>query len=338
MELLDGYLNAVGRNLPKAQRDDILKELAENIRSQIEDKQAELGRPLSEAEQEGVLKEHGHPLVVAGRYRHDERSLILGRRIIGPVLFPFYVRVLSFNLGISTAVVAMVLVALFVGGLPITLHGAISALFWQFVIQLAIVTLIFAATDKYFAAFPDQWDPRKPYADYSRHLNQAAEGSLARVPRFESFSQFVAAAIFLVWLRAVVHSPYWIFGPAVGAFQIEPIWQRVYVPFVLLIFAQMVQASVNLIRPDWFRFRSVVRVAVEITALAILYLVFRAGHLIVVRGPAPTAVDERVVHMINTCFFSGMLVSAGVCVGLLVFHLRGLVRELQKPSASAQLD
>jgi hypothetical protein len=337
MELLDGYLKAVGQNLPKAQRDDIVKELSENIRSQIENKEAELGRPLNEAEVGSVLKQHGHPLIVAGRYRHDERSLTLGRRIIGPALFPFYARVLSFNLGISTVVVAMVLITLFVGGLPITPHAAFYALFWQFAIQLGIVTLIFAVTDKYFAAFPDQWDPRKPYADYSRYLNESAAGSPAHVPRFESFAQLTAAAVFLVWLRAVAHSAYWIFGPAIGAFQIEPIWHRVYLPFVLLIFAQMLQAGVNLIRPDWAPFRSAVRVGGEIAGLAILYLVLKAGDLVAVRGPATTAADERVAHLINKCFFSSMLVTAAVCGALLVFHLRSLLQELQNRSASSQL-
>jgi hypothetical protein len=284
MELLDSYLKAVRQNLPTAQRDDIVKELSENIHSQIEDKEAELGRPLNEAEVGTVLKQHGHPLIVAGRYRHDERSLTLGRRIIGPALFPFYVRVLSFNLGISTVVVAVVLITLFVGGLPITPHAAFYALFWQLAIQLGIVTLIFALTDKYFATFPDQWDPRKPYADYSRYLNEAVPGGPAHVSRFESLAQLTAAAVFLVWLRAVAHSAYWIFGPAVGALQIEPIWHRVYVPFLLLMLAQMLQAGVNLIRPDWVRFRSAVRVGMEIAGLAILYLVFRAGDLITVRG------------------------------------------------------
>jgi hypothetical protein len=51
MELIDSYLKAVGSYLPAAQRDDITKELAENIRSEIEDKETELGRPLTEAEQ-----------------------------------------------------------------------------------------------------------------------------------------------------------------------------------------------------------------------------------------------------------------------------------------------
>ena len=88
MELLDCYLKAIRSYLPDAQKDDIIKELSENLRSQIEDKEGELGRPMNEAEIEALLKAHGHPLIVAGRYRQDERSFAFGKQLIGPVLFP----------------------------------------------------------------------------------------------------------------------------------------------------------------------------------------------------------------------------------------------------------
>jgi hypothetical protein len=39
MELLDRYLKSVRSCLPEAQREDIINELSENIRAQIEDKE-----------------------------------------------------------------------------------------------------------------------------------------------------------------------------------------------------------------------------------------------------------------------------------------------------------
>jgi hypothetical protein len=86
MELLDRYLNSIRSCLPEAQRDDIVNELSENLHAQIEDKEAKLGCPLSEAEVEAVLKRHGHPLVVATRFRQDQRSVAFGKQWIGPVL------------------------------------------------------------------------------------------------------------------------------------------------------------------------------------------------------------------------------------------------------------
>ena len=45
MEMIDRYLQAVKFALPQAQRDDIIKELRDSILSQIEEKEATLGRP-----------------------------------------------------------------------------------------------------------------------------------------------------------------------------------------------------------------------------------------------------------------------------------------------------
>jgi hypothetical protein len=47
MELLDSYLRAVKRYLPRAQRNDIVAELSVELRSQMESREDELGRPLS---------------------------------------------------------------------------------------------------------------------------------------------------------------------------------------------------------------------------------------------------------------------------------------------------
>jgi hypothetical protein len=52
MELVDRYLKAVRFWLPKARQENILAELSENIRAQIDEKEAELGRKRNEADTE----------------------------------------------------------------------------------------------------------------------------------------------------------------------------------------------------------------------------------------------------------------------------------------------
>jgi len=85
MELLERYLQAVRTYLIRRRRDDIVKELGDNILSEMEDKAEELGRPLTEAEQCEVLKQHGHPLFAAARY-----GRLPLQYLIGPTLFPIY--------------------------------------------------------------------------------------------------------------------------------------------------------------------------------------------------------------------------------------------------------
>src|ERR1700687_2130369 len=83
MALLDRYLQAIEFWLPKRQRQDIIAELSEDLRSQIEEKETELGRKLEDAEVEAILKRCGAPLEVAARYRPQQY-------LIGPLLFPVY--------------------------------------------------------------------------------------------------------------------------------------------------------------------------------------------------------------------------------------------------------
>ncbi len=246
MELLDRYLHAVKKFLPQGQQDDIAAELADDLRSRMEDREAELGRPLTEAEQEAILKAYGHPMVVAGRYRRDQRSVAFGRRLIGPVLFPFYLKVLSFNLGI-TLVVCIIAAAFFAGGGPV-----LGTILLHLLLQFGIVTLIFSLAEVNLARFPEAWDPRRPLS--SRKLSQAlrsARKDERQIPRLESFSQLVALAVFLGWLQVLHHSTH-LFGAA--PLTPAPIWHQVYLPVVLLNLAGMAQAAVNLFRPRWTRF------------------------------------------------------------------------------------
>src|SRR5580693_135649 len=81
--MIDRYLQAVGFWLPRKQREDILAELSEDLRSQIEDREEEFGRPLDEVDVAAILKARGRPIVVAGGYLPQQS-------LIGPVFFPSY--------------------------------------------------------------------------------------------------------------------------------------------------------------------------------------------------------------------------------------------------------
>src|SRR5947207_7181489 len=117
----------------------------------------ELGRPLTESEQQALLKRRGNPLVLAGRYRQDYRTLAFGPQLIGPVLFPFYVRVLTFNLGLTFLIVGAIFAAISLAGQPIHFADLFSSVILQLFIQLAAVTLIFALVEKHLSRQPHDW-------------------------------------------------------------------------------------------------------------------------------------------------------------------------------------
>lgn len=84
MTLIDKYLAAVAAQLPAASRDDVVAELRDDIMSRIEDREAGLGRTLTDDEVEAILREVGHPLAVAGRFGSGPQHLV------GPELFPWW--------------------------------------------------------------------------------------------------------------------------------------------------------------------------------------------------------------------------------------------------------
>lgn len=98
MDLIERYLKAVGAQLPAAGREDILAELRDLLMSRVEEREAELGRPLTEAEVEAVLREVGHPLTVAARYGAGPQH------VVGPELYPWWL------FGVKTALTVLVLI------------------------------------------------------------------------------------------------------------------------------------------------------------------------------------------------------------------------------------
>jgi len=100
MDLVERYLKAVAAQLPKETREDIVAELREDILARLESLEERLGRAPSEDEVEALLREVGHPLTVAGRYRSGPQALI------GSELYPWWM------FAVKTALIVLVCVTL----------------------------------------------------------------------------------------------------------------------------------------------------------------------------------------------------------------------------------
>src|SRR5580700_3678426 len=161
-DLVDRYLQAVRFWLPKSHRqEDLIAELGEDLRSQMEEKESELGDPLEEAEMSAILKRCGSPMMVAGR-------LGPSRHLIGPALFPIYEFVLKM-------VLLWILVPVFIFAVgPANLassggHWASAVLetfgdLWSgLFIAAGIITLVFAIIERTSSHLGTEvkWDPLK---------------------------------------------------------------------------------------------------------------------------------------------------------------------------------
>jgi len=317
MQLLDTYLKAVARFLPAAERDDIVRELSENLRSQIDDREAQINRPLTDTEVKALLDRLGSPLEVAGRYQQNTRVLAFGRVLVGPVLFPFYTKVLGFNLGITAAVIVIIGTALRRPAASLA-QGLLIHLF----IQFAIVTLIFSLVEMGLGGRPGTSDLQRPAAPVAPPRGR----DKLRVSRLESLSQIVALGILLAWLPALRDFARSAFAGA--GLAPAPIWRVVYVTLAGLWCAGIAQASVNLFRPGWAGFRSVARLAMDLVWMGMVVITLSAGRWVGALDPgAPSAVAQAAtVEGINRGLFIGLVVTSIVSVIMIFFDARRLIR------------
>jgi hypothetical protein len=192
MELVDRYLQAVKFWLPKQQKQDIISELSEDLRSQMEDREGELGRKLNESEVAELLKQRGRPVLVANRFLPQES-------LIGPVLFPSYLLVLKIVAAFYMLPSVLVWIGIAVsraahsGQSFINSVGSLWSAFWSMAFfMLGGITIVFAVLERAQAKsrFLEEWDPRKlpPVRDPDR------------IPRANSFIEVTANLVFCTWL------------------------------------------------------------------------------------------------------------------------------------------
>jgi hypothetical protein len=279
MELLDRYLHAIEFWLPKRQRQDIIAELSEDLRSQIEEKEAELGRKLQNEEVEAILKRCGSPLAVALRYQPQQY-------LIGPTLFPIY----RFVLGLLVAGCVVPQFLVWLGFLivdPVHRGGylqmknlGLTVVFFAF-----FTTLGFAILERNGAMQErlNTWNPRKlpPVRDRNR------------IPRSGSMFEIAAGVVFNVWYSGI----FWP-RPAIDLYgaqlTLAPVWRIFFWSFLFLASANIAIAGVNLFRPYWTPRRASLRLVADGLGAGLFCWLLKTQVLVGISAsslPAPKAVE-----------------------------------------------
>jgi hypothetical protein len=323
MELLDSYLKAVRRYLPRSQRDDIVAELSVELRSQIESHEAELGRRLTDAEQMAIFKEQGDPMIVARRYRQSSRSLTIGWELIGPELFPMYLIILSCNLSIAVLLTLGVLLYIHE---PVRLSSLLRPVY----IQILVVTLIFTILNLVRRKFPQPW-----------YYPPAELAPLIPVARWYSAVGLAIWATFTLWWMLVPALPSLFFGSASSQLALAPSWHRFYLPVLLLLAIGAGQRALNLVYPQWPWLLAVSRLLVNAVGLALQYSMIKAYPYVVASDGAnqhytrlALAYNGSILWGVLSWLWGYLLISALVYAWYCLPHLRRLIR--RQPNGGGQ--
>jgi hypothetical protein len=300
MQLIDDYLRAVKFFLPQKQQADILRELSENIRSQIEDKEAQLERPLDRSEQEALLKQYGHPMFFALRYRQS------GRHLIGPVVFPFYwlaVKIALLFVGFGYAIGAVVLLT---EGKPVV--DALYALLSFFKAALPMfgwMTVIFAVLDygqaKYglLEKLNATWDPGSLPSKAKQEKPESRTRTIFNV---------VARVICTAWFLSGLQYPVLILGPAAAFMTFGPDFRRLLLPIALLSVVGIVISV---------RGRPLVRMAADsFGLLPFFWILVRGGVFFIPLDPAA----NEFTAIINRCAALGLWITLPITIAVLAWE------------------
>ncbi len=307
MELIDRYLQSVKLMLPRKQQDDVIRELSDEILSQVEEKETALGRPLTEEEQAALLKQLGHPMLLASRYRKQ-------RYLIDPAVFAIYWTVLRLVLVVVFLAMAMAAVAVAATGQGL---AAALGILWRYPFAalsvFAWVTLVFVILDVVQVKFGffSKWDPRT----LPKLTKREPKTSMT-----ESVAALVFGTIFGVWWLVGLKHQFLIFGPGVAVVHFGPVWQTLYPLFVVLVVADMVRHTVDVVRPGWEKGRVTFRMLFRILNVVMLYFLIKATDLLV-PGDAAGANLQPVVKGLNTAIHIGVIVAAIVTVAQIAWDL-----------------
>jgi len=267
-ELIDRYLQAVRFWLPGTHRqDDLIAELGEDLRSQFEDKETELGRPLDKAEMSAILKRCGSPMMVAGRIGPQ-------RHLIGPALFPIYEFVLKMVLlwilvPVFVFIVGPVNLAYSGGEWAAALANTLADLWFGLLMAAGIVTLIFAIIERTSAHLGTEitWDPLKlpPVRKDER-----------KPSRLKAVCELGFGWFGLIWLLLLPKYPVLILGPAAAFLKVGPMLHAFYLPIVLLSVVGLLRSAVTLARPQWTWFPTLSQLLSSVLTLIVLHYMIDA--------------------------------------------------------------
>jgi hypothetical protein len=312
--LLDRYIQSVKSLLPPNKKDDIAAEISSNLQSLVEDRADELGRELRPDEVSAILKGHGHPMVVASRYRDQPiRGLISGE------LFPLYWFALRAIFGLWFTIRVIVAVFESQGATPlgsVLLHLGRDILRAAFFVA-AGVTLIFAVWEylEFKFRFSERWKPeslppvpppmRQPPLKQARPLVQIMGGVVWLI--------YCAMALFSPWM-------FWVWGGR-GVFSPSATVYAMRLPLWLLAFFGISQMWLNHTRFATAEWRPFLRVAVSVAGIALAVFMLHGGDLLVA-GPKWDPAQAKSLATLNRIAAGGLVLACIFSVLMCVQELR----------------
>ncbi len=321
MDLTDRYLAAISVLLPGRQREDISAELRDALMTRREEREAELGRPLTADDEVALLRGFGHPLAVAARYGEQQY-------LIGPELYPHYAFALKALLAIIalSAVIVGVQAQMISPGQPaVALVSALRVLWQGSISAVGVLTLIAIALQRWNIRLRvlDDWNPR----DLPKPIR------FRRETRYHHLAGIIAHTLFVLWWTHAL--PFWI--PYVTHIPLKPgehldvslapIWTTLFWPVLGLSLGVIAVRVLKLMGEPRARTAHGLELALQAPALVVAGLALGAGDWVRISASGLTAhALDQVRYGVNIGIQIGLIVLAVTAACLAAYDVWWLYR------------
>lgn len=262
MNWLERYTFAVKSHLPANVRQDVADELLSDLEDERDHRAESLGRDLTEDEIKTLLKERGHPILVAARFQPRPT-------LVSEELYPLYLLMLRWV--VLTIALAQVVMAVMTGlNQPEpNFWQLIPQLFWNIVqgglygfAWLTLAFYLFGSSVQFTDLFK-HWKPEQ--------LPQVtAQGEY--ISRTGSAFEVVFLSYFIAWINRVIPQS---LGDSAITFVFSDHWPTL-LPWINAIILASIAISVGkLLFPYWTRRKIVIDLLLYIPAIALLAVIYQ---------------------------------------------------------------
>ena len=265
MNWIERYVESVRRYLPSADREDIGEEISSILEAKVEDIEQEKGARLSEEETLALLKDFGHPLRIASKYRNTQF-------VVSESLLPLYKQVVKFLLlGLFSLLVASSIISM--SGLAEWWPDDIDSVIINITfVWFVLITGLFVFSDSLFDRVDlfQKWNPARLPKVYPASFT---------IPIFDSVVGLITGLVVLTILSAISSETSW----AIVSGRSDTPWLSVVFWCKVQIFFGMLIHGVSLFRPFWSRTKLYCRAAgdVLIALIASFALMIDGNHVLV---------------------------------------------------------
>ncbi|WP_049723396.1 hypothetical protein [Gilvimarinus polysaccharolyticus] len=262
MNWLERYTFAVKSHLPPSVRNDVADELLSDLQDECDYREESLGRPLTDDEVKTLLRERGHPMLVAADFQPRPT-------LVSESLFPVYLQLLQWMV-IAIAVLQVCFAGVeLIGQGDVRFWQALPQTLWSILHQslygFAWLTLIFyllgesvSRTDLFKRWKPDSLP------------NVVTQGEY--ISRTGSAFELVVTVYFTAWLNHVIPQS---LGEQPIALIFSEQWATLLPWINTVLIVGMLISVTKLLSPYWTRRKILTELALSVATLIIMATIYR---------------------------------------------------------------